>query len=59
MRTIGSVLALLTLAACGADGEPQPPQIGGTVTVSTSGVSAGANVTVARGPFLLGLGIGL
>ncbi len=59
MKRIAAVLSLLALAACGADGEPQPPRVNGTVTLSNNGVSAGTSVTMGRGPVWLGLGLAL
>ena len=55
MRTI-LVLTLMTLAACGADGEPIRPAVNGNVTLSNSGVQAGAGVSVRQGPFTIGVG---
>jgi hypothetical protein len=59
MKRLIAMISLLALAACGADGEPEKPQVNGTVTLSSSGVSAGTSVSVGRGPFRLGLGVGL
>lgn len=52
-------LSALALAGCGADGEPRRPQVHGTVTMSDSGLSAGAGVLLGQGPFTVGLGLGL
>lgn len=57
MIRLCAVVALFALAACGVDGEPEPPIVNGAVTVSTSGSSAG--VSIGRGPISLGLGLGL
>ncbi len=54
-----AALVLMLLAACGADGEPQKPQVNGTVTLSNAGASVGTGVSVGRGPFRLGLGVAL
>jgi hypothetical protein len=52
-----AIVMLFTLAACGADGEPTPPQVNTSVTLSNSGVSLGSSVSIGRGPFRLGLGV--
>ncbi|WP_295510829.1 hypothetical protein [uncultured Sulfitobacter sp.] len=57
MKRAFAIIALLGLAACGADGEPTPPHVNTAVTLSTSGVSLGSSVSVGRGPFRLGLGL--
>ncbi|KMK65910.1 hypothetical protein [Puniceibacterium sp. IMCC21224] len=51
-----AILALLTLAACGADGEPVQPQYSGNVTVGSGGVRVGGGVGVRQGPFSVGVG---
>jgi len=53
-----AILSLLTLAACGADGEPVRPTASSSVTMSSSGVSVGTAVGLRRGPFSLALGMG-
>lgn len=56
---IVAVCAALSLAACGADGEPVPPvqpTVSAGVGVSSSGVSAGGAVGLHRGPVSLYLG---
>jgi hypothetical protein len=55
MIRLCAVIALFALAACGVDGEPEPPVVNGTVTLSSSG--AGAGIVVGQGPFSLGLGL--
>ncbi len=40
----------LALGACGADGEPVQPTANLGIGVSSSGVSAGANVGLRKGP---------
>jgi hypothetical protein len=59
MKPIIAIVSLAALAACGADGEPTPPQVAGQVTMSSSGVSIGTWATLKRGPFRLGVGGGL
>jgi len=59
MKPVAAIALLLTLAACGVDGKPVPPQVNSTVTLSSSGMSVGTGVTLGRGPFRLGLGAAL
>ena len=59
MKPVAAIALLLTLAAWGVDGEPGPPQVNSTVTVSAAGMSVGTGVTLGRGPFRLGLGAAL
>ena len=59
MKRVFAVLSLMTVAACGVDGPPEKPQVNGSVTLSNHGISAGTSVSVGRGPFRLGLGVGL
>lgn len=54
-----ALLASVSLAACGADGEPQPPvqpTVSAGVGVSSSGVNVGGAVGLHRGPVSLYLG---
>lgn len=57
MKPLLSLLAFLTLAACGADGEPVRPTAATEVTYSSSGVTAQARVGVTRGPLTVTLGL--
>lgn len=57
MKPLLSLLALLTLAACGADGEPVRPTAATEVTYSSSGVYAQARVGITRGPLTVTLGL--
>lgn len=59
MRWIVPAVALMTLLACGADGEPVQPTRDATVTISSSGVSGVARVGLQQGPVSLTLGLGL
>ncbi|MEM6759249.1 MAG: hypothetical protein AAF601_07190 [Pseudomonadota bacterium] len=52
-----ALLALLALAACGADGEPIEPDASVAIGISSSGLSAGASVGVARGPLRIGVSL--
>ncbi|MGR3494608.1 hypothetical protein [Citreimonas sp.] len=51
------ILALLALAACGADGEPVRPEARSTVTLSNNGMGVSTAVRVRKGPFTLGVGL--
>lgn len=56
-RLIALVGLAALLGACGADGEPVTPTTNIGIGVSSSGVSAGANVGVQAGPFNINLGV--
>ncbi|UOA32640.1 hypothetical protein DSM110093_02442 [Sulfitobacter sp. DSM 110093] len=58
MKRSLAILSLLSLAACGADGEPVRPTASSSVTMSSSGVSVGTAVGLRRGPVSLALGMG-
>jgi hypothetical protein len=49
-------LVVVTLAGCGADGEPIQPVVNGTVTVNNSGVHSQIGVGATRGPVTVQLG---
>lgn len=51
-----ALLSILTLGACGADGEPVTPQYSGNVTLGANGVKLGGGVGFRKGPFTLGVG---
>ena len=51
------ILALLALAACGADGEPIRPEARSTVTVSNDGIGVRTGVSVQRGPVTVGVAL--
>lgn len=59
MTRILAACALLALAACGADGEPVRPSANTSIGVGTNGVSVNSGVTVRKGPFSVGWGVGL
>ena len=59
MKRLCAILALSVLAACGADGEPIQPSMNTNVGVGQNGVSASTGVTVRKGPFSVGWGLGL
>ncbi|MEM1373572.1 MAG: hypothetical protein AAGF78_04210 [Pseudomonadota bacterium] len=54
MRWI-SVLALLALTACGADGEPEPFLNAG-LSIGSGGVSVGGAVGASNGPVTVAVG---
>ena len=57
MMRIIAVLAFVSLAACGADGEPVQPVLNAGVSVGTSGVNPSANVGLRKGPVMINLGV--
>ncbi|AXI41470.1 hypothetical protein [Sulfitobacter sp. SK011] len=59
MKSVLIVGAVLTLAACGVDGEPIYPTASSAVTLSNHGVSVGTNVALNQGPLWVSLGLGL
>ena len=54
-----ALVCLIALANCGADGEPVQPSVNTSVSAGSNGVSARTGVTVKKGLFSLGWGIGL
>ena len=50
------VMALLGLAACGADGEPITPVARADISISNGGVHAHSRVGVSQGPWTVTLG---
>ena len=56
MRRI-AVLALLALAACGADGAPVRPSASVGVGVGSDGVDLGSSFGVTDGTFSVGIGL--
>ncbi|MGJ8616351.1 MAG: hypothetical protein ACSHWS_05885 [Sulfitobacter sp.] len=59
MKPLLIVLIGLTLAACGADGEPIYPSARSEVSLSNHGVSVGTRVAATRGPVTISVGVGL
>lgn len=59
MKVWLAVAVALSVAACGADGEPVQPTGGAIVTLSSSGIGLGTHVGLRQGPFSVGLGLGL
>ena len=56
LRVVLLVLTGVTLAACGADGEPVQPTFNAAVGVGSSGTYVGGGVGLNRGP--VGLFVG-
>jgi hypothetical protein len=56
MKTTLACVALLALAACGADGEPVTPTASTGVTPGAAGLFASSAIGVQRGPFAVTLG---
>ena len=54
---LATVLALLGLAACGADGPPARPSASVGQGVGSDGVSVGGGVGVTNGSVSVGIGI--
>ena len=52
-----AVLAILTLAACGADGAPVRPSASVGVGVGSDGVDLGGSFGVTDGTFSVGIGL--
>ena len=51
------LLALLAVAACGADGEPVQPSANLSIGVGSGGVHAGGTIGVTKGPLSVGVGV--
>ena len=56
MKRAICLLALLGLAACGVDGEPQRPSTNIGVSIGSDG-NVGGSIGVSRGPLSVGVGI--
>ncbi len=57
MKRAFCLIALLTLTACGIDGEPLRPTGGVGINIGSGGVSAGGTIGVSQGPLRVGVGI--
>ncbi|MGC3939130.1 hypothetical protein ACOTTU_15110 [Roseobacter sp. EG26] len=57
MIRLATVMMVLTLAACGADGEPIAPRVNGGVTIDQNGIYPSASVGLSKGPLSLWLGL--
>jgi hypothetical protein len=49
--------ALVSLAACGADGEPVKPTLNAVVSLSSGGMNTNVSVGARKGPFLVNWGL--
>ena len=50
-------IALLSLAACGADGEPVEPDATIGIGIGSDGVHAGGTIGISRGPLRVGVSL--
>jgi len=57
MKPLAACLALLILAACGADGDPLRPTASGSVSVGSGGVSTDATIGATNGTVTFGLSL--
>ena len=57
MKAVFAMIALATLAACGADGEPVRPSANAGVTVTSSGVYPSVSVGTRVGPVNVSIGL--
>ncbi|MEM6729365.1 MAG: hypothetical protein AAF618_12765 [Pseudomonadota bacterium] len=56
MRYLTTLLCLLVLASCGADGEPVRPTGSATVSVGSDGLETSATVSATQGPLTISVG---
>ena len=57
MKRALCLVALLSAAACGVDGEPVRPSANLAIGVGSSGVNAGGTIGVSKGPLTVGVGV--
>ena len=57
MKQIALFLAFVTLASCGADGDPIRPSYNANVSVGSGGVNTNVGVSVSKGPVTIGVGL--
>ena len=57
MKYAMTLMLVLGLAACGADGEPVTPNLNAGVNVGPNGVNTNVGVSVRKGPFSIGWNI--
>lgn len=56
MRRLAALsLLALSLAACGADGEPIRPTVTQSISLGSDGISTSTGIRVKRGPFSMGV----
>lgn len=56
MKRAIALFLMITLAGCGADGEPVQPTANAAVTLTPNGVSLGTRLGFGRGPLRVSLG---
>ncbi|MFP7672443.1 hypothetical protein ACG74X_03685 [Marivita sp. S0852] len=56
MKHTPLILALLVLAACGAEGDPIRPSVNTTVSVGSEGIRTSTGVIVQTGSVSVGVG---
>ncbi|WP_435311363.1 hypothetical protein [Primorskyibacter sedentarius] len=54
---VAAVLALITLAGCGADGDPIRPTLNTTISAGSGGVHTSTSVGVKSGPVAVSVGL--
>lgn len=59
MRNLAALIAVVFIAACGANGEPVRPSVNTGVTVSNSGISTNVSTGFTLGGVGLSLGLGI
>lgn len=59
MKRLLGIVVLVSLSACGVDGEPVPPSVETSIGVGSDEVSAETGVTIGQGPFTVSWGVGL
>ncbi|MCX7561014.1 hypothetical protein OS190_15705 [Sulfitobacter sp. F26204] len=58
MRLAIAIGLCLSLAACGADGEPVQPTRSATISLTDRGLAASGQVALHQGPVAVTLGLG-
>ena len=59
MKWLFAAATMAMLTACGVDGEPLRPTYATSVGIGSGGVSVGTRVGARKGPFNVGIGLGL
>ncbi|MBU2994183.1 hypothetical protein Q4555_07600 [Octadecabacter sp. 1_MG-2023] len=57
MRPVFVILTAVTLAACGADGEPVRPTANAGVSIGPNGITPNASIGATNGTFNVGLSL--
>ena len=58
LRIYFSMLSLLVIAACGADGEPFKPRANANIGIGSDGVHTSGNVGISNGAVSISIGGG-